>query len=206
MYWIPFCKKPIFLNTREKKPLLAENKSNSFQYIKNKSWGGGRGGAYRCISRRLAIKLQLFEGRLVLTQGQILTGFLFLLGKSIFPDYFLDSFLFFLEHQIIKLWAKRTKLNLAFKLSYLICNFELTWTILTLLWTTLPRCLQVMGLQLVGELISGRLPLEGMVMKEGWYCLNRSIYISEKMPSYPSPKITFCSKWEVSVNVSLGEG
>ena len=63
---------------------------------------------------------------LVLTQGQILTGFLFLLGKSIFPDYFLDSFLFFLEHQIIKLWAKRTKLNLAFKLSYLICNFELT--------------------------------------------------------------------------------
>ena len=195
MYWIPFCKKPIFLNTREKKPLLAENKSNSFQYIKNKSWGGeGRG-------------LQVYiQGQLVLTQGQILTGFLFLLGKSIFPDYFLDSFLFFLEHQIIKLWAKRTKLNLAFKLSYLICNFELTWTILTLLWTTLPRCLQVMGLHLVGELISGRLPLEGMVMKEGWYCLNRSIYISEKMPSYPSPKITFCSKWEVSVNVSLGEG
>ena len=44
MYWIPFCKKPIFLNTREKKPLLAENKSNSFQYIKNKSGGGGGGG------------------------------------------------------------------------------------------------------------------------------------------------------------------
>ena len=126
MYWIPFCKQPIFLNTREKKPLPVGNKSNSFQYIKNKSWGGGRGGAYRCISRRLVIRLQSFEGRLVLTQGQILTRFLFLLGKSIFPDYFLDSFLFFLEHQIIKLWAKRTKLNLAFKLSYLICNFELT--------------------------------------------------------------------------------
>ena len=82
--------------------------------------------SYWCIPRRLVIRLQLFEGRLVLTQGQILTGFLFLLCKSIFPDYFLDSFLFFLEHQIIKLWAKRTKLNLAFKLSYLICNFELT--------------------------------------------------------------------------------
>ena len=113
-----------FLNTREKKLPLAGNKSNSFQYIKNKSWGGGggRGGAYRCISRRLVIRLQWFEGRLVLTQGQILTGFLFLLGKSIFLDFFCW---FFLEHQIIKLWAKRTKLNLLFKLSYLNCNFEL---------------------------------------------------------------------------------
>ena len=41
MYWIPFYKKPILLNTREKKPLPVGNKSNSFQYIKNKSWGGG---------------------------------------------------------------------------------------------------------------------------------------------------------------------
>ena len=29
---------------------------------------------------------------------------------------------------------------------------------------------------------------------------------SEKLPTYPSPKPTFCPKWEVSVNVGLGEG
>ena len=93
MYGIPFYKKPIFLNTREKKLLLAGNKSNSFQYIKNKScWGGGGGEGPTGVSRGLIIRLQLFEGRLVLTQGQILTGFFFLLGKSIFPVYFVDSF------------------------------------------------------------------------------------------------------------------
>ena len=27
-----------------------------------------------------------------------------------------------------------------------------------------------------------------------------------KLPTYPSPKPSFCPKWEVSVNVSLGEG
>ena len=142
MYWIPFYKKPILLNTREKKPLPVGNKSNSFQYIKNKSWGGGRGGAYRCISRRLVIRLQ---GRVVQSWVKI-----------------------WLEHQIIKLWAKRTKLNLLFKLSYL--NYH----------------------------------KKELVIKEGWYCLNKSIYISGKIPTYPSPKITFCPKWEVSVNVSRG--
>ena len=30
--------------------------------------------------------------------------------------------------------------------------------------------------------------------------------VSRKLPTYPSPKPTFCPKWEVSVNVSLGEG
>ena len=29
--------------------------------------------------------------------------------------------------------------------------------------------------------------------------------VSEKLSTYPSPKLTFCPKWEVSVNVSLGE-
>ena len=33
-----------------------------------------------------------------------------------------------------------------------------------------------------------------------------SIYISGKQPTYPSPKPTFCPKWELSVNVGLGEG
>ena len=33
-----------------------------------------------------------------------------------------------------------------------------------------------------------------------------SSYISGKLPSYPFPKPTFCPKWEVSVNVGLGEG
>ena len=30
--------------------------------------------------------------------------------------------------------------------------------------------------------------------------------VSGKLPTYPSPKPSFCPKWEVSVNVSLGEG
>ena len=33
-----------------------------------------------------------------------------------------------------------------------------------------------------------------------------SIQVSGKLPTYPSPKPSFCPKWEVSVNVSLGEG
>ena len=33
-----------------------------------------------------------------------------------------------------------------------------------------------------------------------------SIYVSEKLTTYPSPKCLFCLNWEVSVNVSLGEG
>ena len=33
-----------------------------------------------------------------------------------------------------------------------------------------------------------------------------SLYISGKLPTYPTPKPTFCPKWEVSVNVHVGEG
>ena len=33
-----------------------------------------------------------------------------------------------------------------------------------------------------------------------------SLHVSGKLPTYPSPKPTFCPKWEVSVNVGLGEG
>ena len=33
-----------------------------------------------------------------------------------------------------------------------------------------------------------------------------SLYVSENLPTYPSPKPTFCPKWEVRVNVSLGRG
>ena len=33
-----------------------------------------------------------------------------------------------------------------------------------------------------------------------------SIYVSEKLPTYPPPPPLFCPKWEVSVNVNLGEG
>ena len=125
MYWIPFYKKPIFLNTREKKPLLAENKSNSFQYIKNKSWGGeGRG--LQVYIQKACYQAPVVWRPISANPRSNFNRVSFSFGQSIFPDYFLDSFLFFLEHQIIKLWAKRTKLNLAFKLSYLICNFELT--------------------------------------------------------------------------------
>ena len=33
-----------------------------------------------------------------------------------------------------------------------------------------------------------------------------TLYVSGKLPTNPSPKPTFCSKWEVIVNVGLGEG
>ena len=33
-----------------------------------------------------------------------------------------------------------------------------------------------------------------------------SLHVSGKLPTYPSRKPAFCSKWEVSVNVGLGEG
>ena len=45
-------------------------------------------------------------------------GFFFLLSKALF--------LFFLQYPIIKLYAKRIKLNLLFKFSYLSSNFALT--------------------------------------------------------------------------------
>ena len=32
------------------------------------------------------------------------------------------------------------------------------------------------------------------------------IYLSEKLLTFPSPKPTFYLKWEVSINVALGEG
>ena len=32
------------------------------------------------------------------------------------------------------------------------------------------------------------------------------LYVSEKLPTYPSPNPTFCPKWEISVKVGLGEG
>ena len=34
----------------------------------------------------------------------------------------------------------------------------------------------------------------------------QSIKVSGKLPTQPSPNPTFCPKWEVSVNVDLGEG
>ena len=33
-----------------------------------------------------------------------------------------------------------------------------------------------------------------------------SSYASRKLPTYPSLKPTFCPKWELSVNVGIGEG
>ena len=32
------------------------------------------------------------------------------------------------------------------------------------------------------------------------------LYVSGKVPTYPSPKPTFYPKWQLSVNVGLGEG
>ena len=33
-----------------------------------------------------------------------------------------------------------------------------------------------------------------------------SIWVSGKLPTYPSPNPTFWPKWEVNVNIELGEG
>ena len=32
------------------------------------------------------------------------------------------------------------------------------------------------------------------------------MYVSGKLPTYPSPNVTLCPKREVSVNVRIGEG
>ena len=49
---------------------------------------------------------------------------------------------------------------------------------------------------------------EGSEMTD--FCLKQgkglgSLYVPGKLPTYPSPKPTFCPKWEVSVNLCLGE-
>ena len=36
--------------------------------------------------------------------------------------------------------------------------------------------------------------------------MRRSLYVSQKLPTYPSPKPTFFPKREVGVNVGIGEG
>ena len=49
-------------------------------------------------------------------------GFFFFLSKALYRIIFSV----FLEYPIVKLWAKRIKLNWIFKLSYLSSNFALT--------------------------------------------------------------------------------
>ena len=39
-----------------------------------------------------------------------------------------------------------------------------------------------------------------------WKGINVKLYLSGKLPTYPSPKLIFCPKWEVSVYVELGKG
>ena len=38
------------------------------------------------------------------------------------------------------------------------------------------------------------------------YIFFGSFYVSWKLPTYPFLKQAFCPKWEVSVNIGLGEG
>ena len=74
-------------------------------------------------AHRLEVWAQLFEGRLVLNPGLNLTQVSF----SFVQKHFLGQFsLIFIEHRIIILLTKRTKLNLLYKLSYLNSNFALT--------------------------------------------------------------------------------
>jgi len=65
----------------------------------------------------------LFEGRLALNPGLNLTPVSF----SFVQKHFLGQFSrIFMEHRIINLLTKRTKLNLLYKFSYLNSNFALT--------------------------------------------------------------------------------
>ena len=67
--------------------------------------------------------VQLLEGWLALNPGLNLTRVSFPFSQK----HFLGQFsLIFIEHQIINLLTKRTKLNLVYKLSYLNSNFALT--------------------------------------------------------------------------------
>ena len=74
---------------------------------------------------QLMSKAQFFECQVVLTRGyNFKLGFFFVVYKCAFSEKLLS--LFFLGYPIIKLLAKRIKLNLLFKLSYLSSNFTLT--------------------------------------------------------------------------------
>ena len=55
---------------------------------------------------------------------------------------------------------------------------------------------------------SNRTERELLITNMAWDNLNifSVHYVSGKLPIYPFPKPTFCPKWEVSVNVGLGEG
>ena len=46
----------------------------------------------------------------------------------------------------------------------------------------------------------------GLDFFQALHHVHGSLYVSGKLPTYPSPKPTFCLKSEVSVNVGLGEG
>ena len=46
---------------------------------------------------------------------------------------------------------------------------------------------------------------QGLLSAVGAYW-NPWLYVSAKLPTFPSPKPTFRLKWEASVNVNLGEG
>ena len=64
-----------------------------------------------------------YEGRLALNPGLNLTRVSFPFAQK----HFLGQFsLIYIEHRIVNLVTKRTKLNLVYKLSYLNSNFALT--------------------------------------------------------------------------------
>ena len=78
---------------------------------------------YVTFWRLLKSWAQLFDGRLAFNPGLNLTRDSF----SFVQKHFLGQFsLIFIEHRIINLLTKRTKLNLLYKLSYLNSNFALT--------------------------------------------------------------------------------
>ena len=46
----------------------------------------------------------------------------------------------------------------------------------------------------------------GLDFFQALHHVHGSLYVYGKLPTYPSPKPPFCHKWEVYVNIGLGEG
>ena len=111
--------------TRWRGPAMVPTQKSVTARLRYRSLDGGWSEVSVCKAARIRVfpRAQLFEGRLALNPGLNFTWVSF----SFVQKHFLGQFsLIFIEHRIINLLTKRTKLNLLYKLSYLNSNFALT--------------------------------------------------------------------------------
>ena len=85
------------------------------------------------------------------------------------------------SNNILRHWPRNTRHNVW---NYIGLNYK--------------RVYQILIRKPFGLTVANRLPLTMLTI---W--INK---VSGKLPTYPSPNPTFCPEWEVSLNVSLGEG